>query len=177
MHLKILLPYNKITKCIALATLLTAVSAQAALINLNDITGNSFDDDAPVFSINSAFLYATSSVSYDVISLTSFDWLFQANDYLPYNDNALFNVGAGNIQLASVETVGDNDSSGWQTYNFASSYTGSITFGVNNVPDTDLDSTLSLRNLVTQVPAPSSAAILGLGLAGLAFRRKRQKKF
>lgn len=47
----------------------------------------------------------------------SFDWLFNATDYLPYNDFGFFVGPDGNaVKLASVGDVGNHGDSGWQTY-------------------------------------------------------------
>lgn len=166
---------NKLAKSIVLASIMVAGSANAGMIDLTNTSGSYNDQTAPVLSANSALLSASSWVSYTVNSLTSFDWFFQATDALPYNDYSFFNIGAGNVTLASVASVGSSGNSGLQTLNLGTAYTGSITFGVYNDIDSIADSTLTISNVATAVPEPSSLALLGLGIAGLAFTRKRKQ--
>ena len=47
-------------------------------------------------------------------SLT-FDWKFETDDYVPFNDFAFFSVSNEAIKLTDVFLVGDFGSSGWQT--------------------------------------------------------------
>jgi hypothetical protein len=85
----------------------------------------------------------------------NFDWYFDAEDYLPYNDWSVFQVkdGEGKIvdtlTLADVAEVGNYGDSGWKnhTYTFTSNGTGSIEFGVFNSRDTSLDSQLYIDNV------------------------------
>ncbi len=151
--------------------MLNVGTAQAGLLDLSAPVASYNDQTAPALSANSALLSASSYVSYNVVGLTSFDWLFDAEDYLPFNDYAYFNAGS-NVILSNVASVGDYGASGWQTYNFGSAYTGLITFGVYNTLDTSLDSTLAIKNGVN-VPEPGTLALFGLGLIGLAFRARK----
>jgi len=72
----------------------------------------------------------------------TFNWQFNATDYLPYNDFAFVGVDNGNLQLLSnVSIVGNYGSSGLQTFSFTFTEAGThtITFGTANIYDTSLD--------------------------------------
>lgn len=56
------------------------------------------------------------TLSLDAGDTVSFDWFFQANDYMPFNDFAVFMGTDGDMELLSnVAMVGDHGNSGWQT--------------------------------------------------------------
>jgi VCBS repeat-containing protein len=69
----------------------------------------------------------------------SFDFYFDGNDYLPYNDFAFVQDPDGHIsQLSNIATVGTNGDSGWLTHSFTAQHTGDFTIAVGavNVRDT-----------------------------------------
>ncbi len=82
----------------------------------------------------------------DVIT---FDWSFDADDYLSYNDFAFVVIGDQVIKLADIEDVGDYGSTGWATFTYNVTATGDLTigFGVMNTGDEALDSHLLIDNL------------------------------
>ncbi|MBW2740134.1 MAG: PEP-CTERM sorting domain-containing protein [Deltaproteobacteria bacterium] len=117
----------------------------------------------------------------------TFDWNFTANDYLPYNDFSILLILDSNdnvlenITLANVMSVGDYNTTGWNTYEytFAAADSGSIGFGVANVWDAENSSQLYIDNVGggAPVPEPSTILLMGTGLLGLVgYNRKRFSK-
>ncbi|WP_354623329.1 PEP-CTERM sorting domain-containing protein [Psychromonas sp. MME2] len=160
-----------LSTAVVISTALMANTAQATLIDLTTATTSGVTS----ISSNNALLNATSWMSVDVTDALSFEWYFKANDYLPYDDYGYFGLDGVKTTLASVSSVGDYGNSGWMTYQFDSAFTGALTFGVQNVLDNGFNSQLTVKNVT--VPEPATLAILGLGLAGLGFsRRKRSAK-
>ncbi|ACK73487.1 hypothetical protein PCC7424_5137 [Gloeothece citriformis PCC 7424] len=106
-----------------------------------------------------------------------FKWLFQAGDYLPYNDFSFYSVVKDTSEgflLADVAQVGDyGQGNGFQTYTFATPGTYVIGFGVFNSVDNALQSSLSVE------PVPEPLTMLGAATAislGASFKRKLAKK-
>ena len=100
---------------------------------------------------------------------------FQAADYLPFNDTAFWSFVGRDLDpeglIGRVATVGDFGATGWKPFSFTAPTAGlyTIGFGVFNVTDNLQDSYLG----VDAVPEPCTLALLGLGFAGLLFRRRR----
>lgn len=108
-------------------------------------------------------------------TVVSFDWLFQANDYLPYNDFAFYSLVAatGATLLSNVAAVGNYGSSGLQSLSYTITTAGTYTlgFGVFNSFDQGLPSTLTIDNVAT-VPTPALLpGLIGIGMA--AFRKRK----
>lgn len=103
----------------------------------------------------------------------SFMWRFIAGDYLPYNDTSFVITDAGYNVLASVATVGNYGDSGWRYFSWVptSNYTGPIAFGIANLGDNALDSTLLLD---AAVPLPGAALLFGSALLGAGALRRKQ---
>ncbi|HEY9881758.1 MAG TPA: VCBS domain-containing protein [Leptolyngbyaceae cyanobacterium] len=80
----------------------------------------------------------------------TFDWLFKAGDYLPFDDNSFFTTLNGKVsELADVTTVGSYGSSGWRTTSLTVTNSGvyDFGFGVVNSQDQGFHSTLYVDNL------------------------------
>ena len=119
----------------------------------------------------------------------TFNWNFVEEDYLPYDDWAFYGVQFENqatqlFKFASLGVTGPSSGAsinGWEslTVNIAQTGAYKFYFGVVNTGDTALDSTLFIDGisgtgtLSTDVPEPSSIAILSLGLLALIRFRKR----
>lgn len=160
--------------CSLIAILALSAPAQANIIDLTTFSKNIGISGSAAVTPNYANITATASISSLVSNLTSFQWFFQSNDYLPYNDFAYVTLNGVQTVLSNVATVGNYGNSGWQTYTFASAYTGLISFGATNIIDNALSSQVFIKNLNT-VPAPATGALLltGLSLIGLASRRRK----
>ena len=180
-------------------TLITAIvlASAAASSQAGTIVNGDFSNDFAGWTVagdvintqNQALLTAFGQISQNQTwtagEQLSFDWFFQGMDYYPFNDWSVFQVqdALGNIisdftlaDVASVETYGD---SGWQTfhYTFNNAGSGSINFAVYNDIDDNYSSLLMVDNVKSaSVPEPTSLLIMGLGLFGLGFSRKRAAK-
>ena len=126
------------------------------------------------------------NLSWQAGQSVDFSWAFLAEDYIPYNDFAIFTIDGVNenytVKLSNVSQVGNYGDTGWKTYSylFTSNDSGFISFGSKNVLDQNLDSVLLVDNVQisgssTPVPEPTTVVLLGLAMIGVAMVSKRVK--
>ncbi len=140
---------------------------------------------------NFVVLQASSELSQTITASANdkltFDWNFDAKDYLPYDDYSILTIsGTGKDFSATIDVsdVGNFGKSGWQTYTytFQNDFSGTMKFGSYNAIDDGLSSFLDIDNIKMHsaaVPEPGMFSLLGFGLfsfAGLAFLRKWKKQ-
>ena len=82
--------------------------------------------------------------------VVSFDWEFNAHDYMPFQDTAYAVFGSTVAKLSDAGAVGDYGSSGWQTGHFTADHTGVYTLGfaVTNAFDQAFSSNLHVDHVV-----------------------------
>lgn len=172
---------NKFVAAVAIAGAMVSSSALASLQDLTTWTTATGVNGSVSVGPASATLSGTASISKSFSlaagALFSFNWFFDANDYLPYNDWAQTIVdGNLNFTLSNVAAVGNYNASGWQTYSttLLNPVNGNITFSVNNYGDNALNSTLTVSNV--DVPEPGIMAMFMTGLALLGFAGRRSRK-
>ncbi len=174
---------KKIALSLALVGLFLSGSAQAATEDLTGWTLSSTSAAASLINVssNAAHLVTDSSLTSTVTNLSSFDWFFTSRDSGTYNDYAYVTLdGGAQVVLSSVDLVGGNsgDTSGWNTYTFATPFSGTLSIGIVNVNDPSMTyaSELDIKNVtdVSAVPEPETYGMLlaGLGVLALARRRK-----
>jgi hypothetical protein len=102
---------------------------------------------------------------------------FQANDYIPFNDDAYVKIGSSTLWQSSVSAVGNYGHTNWEYWSWSAPLPGTYTIeaGVRNFLDNSVSSSALFDGIKTQaVPAPATMLLLGYGLIGLVcFGRKK----
>jgi VCBS repeat-containing protein len=109
----------------------------------NSLSGNATSGSAAVIQIE---VVAGQTVS--------FDWNFIASDYMPYNDYAIVTINGeiyGELSdvLALQNEQGDVTSTGWQTFTYTATESGTLTIGIADIDvgDQVVDSHLLIDNV------------------------------
>jgi VCBS repeat-containing protein len=130
-------------------------ASEASIENFVGLAAGALDEigsgDA---TVGSALKTALTVMAGDVIS---FDWNFNAHDYLPYNDFA-FVVTADGVayKLSDIEHAGAYQTTEWTTYSLVAPTTGvfELAIGMMNVTDESLNSHLLIDNIRINGAAP-----------------------
>ena len=121
-------------------------------------------------------------VGNSVVNVVSFDWNFSVNYVNP--SYALLYAYDQYSELASGESLSFNGTTGWQTYAFATPYTGELYFMANSdqgsnvlLEITNVSYGPDANNPIPAVPEPETYAMLlaGLGLTGAIARRRAKR--
>ena len=158
---------------------------------------NSYQSYGPVFTPVEGNYFAVLSAgagtnTYTTLSQTftatagqtlSGNAFFQANDYIPFNDDGYVKIiENGQVLFTSnVAAVGNYGNTPWTPFSYTFTSGGSYTIqaGVENTLDNSLSSVLGLDNVklgVSAVPEPATIITSGLAcLVGLGYASRRRK--
>ncbi len=169
------------TQLVSAATL-TNMNFESGVISPWLGTGTVTSTSAEVFAgAYSGKIVGNQSLTQTVslIGGTTYDfvWRFITSDYLPFNDTSFVITDAGYNVLASVatlgNTIGNTSDTGWTYFSWVptTNYNGPLLFGIANLGDASLNSTLLLD---AAVPLPGAALLFGSALLGAGALRRKQ---
>ena len=157
--------------------------ANAAILDMNQFALYRPQGSVAALQANYAYLDRQAALSSSVVGLTSFEWNFSQFD-TGASSAGLHPANAvpDYVELATGASVFYAGNTGWQTYVFATPYTGFISIFVQGNQNTTAgiqlrnfsDTPLAAPPAIPAVPEPETYALLlaGLGLmAGIARRR------
>lgn len=130
----------------------------------------------------------------DLGDTIKFDWVFSAEDYMPFNDYSGYSLQVliGGVSVASnvlsqIASVGSFGLTGWHSASITAPLGGNMElqfYSVNGL-DFGLPSVLGIDNIQhnsingggnpSSVPEPSSLALIGAGIIGIVGFSRRRK--
>jgi PEP-CTERM motif len=157
----------------------------------NDLSGWSSNGDVTVFNdggTNVALLLAglgqdvyttlSQTLHLDAGNVLSGSAQFFSKDLLPFNDDAFVSINGVTLFFSNVAVLGNSDSSALTSFSFTALTAGDyvLTAGVTNRRDNRNASELDVRDfaVAAAVPEPTTLALFGLGLLGIAVARRKR---
>ena len=167
---------TKVFSSVVFATVLgmAPLLSHAAFADFSTFAAISGTDGDHTVTPGLASISGVAALSGRVTGLSSFEWSFSDSTHNDGFASFLLTPVGG---ISSLVNLATDTSAGFQTYTFATPFTGVIRFTVDS-HDVDTQATLDLRNLavtaVSAVPEPETYAMLlaGLGLIGFLGRRR-----
>jgi len=134
----------------------TATDSNGVSANATATVNVAATADAPIIAVGSSTTLnptngsaMKTTLNLQAGDVVTFTWDFVAHDYMPFNDFSYATVNGAAYMLGAVQVVGDYGTTGWKTFTFTATQSGSYTFGVgvSNVNDQSLNAHLLIDNL------------------------------
>ena len=159
--------------------------ANAAILDMHQFKMDGYYDTSKPIETNHAYLESFTGISGQVSNLASFQWNFsQFDDGYSYAGLVTPSAIPEYFELANSSLVNSDGATGWQTYVFATPYTGDlrIFLEIASISDPHLElrnfsDTSTSTPVIPAVPEPETYAMLlaGLGLTGAIARRRAKR--